>query len=149
MKIFFLLFFLYFLYFLYGAPVFSNELNDDPVCHSYGAKTIEARVIGDSSEAIILCQFGISSLLDKGSVRNSVGGFGTVAVRSYRESGQGPVGRHCSSFGATLSRAEDERGQVYFLCKFFDGSWMEERTFMMGPQSGFNREMDSALGIGI
>lgn len=128
---------------------FAQEPVMDPVCRGRGAETVPVTVGADASGGAILCKFGMASYIDRGSVGNAVSGFGTLAVRNYRDSGNGPVGSHCTSFGAMLAQATDDWGRPYTLCRFFDGSMMEDRTFMMGPQSGFNREMDWALGIGL
>lgn len=139
--------FLISLIFTLGSWAHADEWPYDPACRKFGATSETVQVQG-SNQRIVLCGFGLDSFVNKDSLPVGLGGWQTMAVRSYVESGNSPMGSgHCSQYGANLERAVTSKGRNFSLCVFFDNSSMEEQTFSHGPHSGFNIEMDSALGI--
>lgn len=138
-----------FLLVLASLHALADQWPYDSECRRFGADSETVTLTEGSPNQVILCQFGLFSYIEKETLRRSYGGYGTQAVRSYVESGKEPMGsEHCAMAGAHIVEAKDSRGRFYGLCEFFDGSMMEESTFSNGPKSNFNREMNSALGLG-
>lgn len=69
-----------------------------------------------------------------------------LAVAAYlnRESAA-TRGGVCGTYDAELLEARDGQGQSFNLCKFQDGSFIEETTLWLGPDSGSTDALDKAL----
>lgn len=129
-----------------GNWAFADQWPYDPACYRYNATSETVQLFG-TNEKVVLCKFGIGSMIDKNSLRYSPPGFGSEAVRAYRENGQDPFGKSCAFYRASLTTGVGSNQRSYSLCRWFDGSVMEDQTFQMGPRSAFNQEMNGALGI--
>jgi putative hemolysin len=137
-----------FLLVLASLNALADEWPYDSDCRRFGADSETVTLTDGAPNQVVLCQFGLFSYIEKETLRRSYGGYGTQAVRAYVDSAQEPMGEHCTMAGAHVIAGKDSRGRSYGLCEFFDGSIMEESTFSNGPRSNFNREMNSALGLG-
>lgn len=131
---------------LFSVSALGDPWPYDPVCRRFNASSDTVQIIG-MNEGVVLCKFGIGSYVDKNSLPTSISRPETLAVRAYRQNDSEPIGRHCTEFGAQYRRAIGSNGQEYSVCYFFDHSVMEEQTFLMGPESTFNSEMNQALGL--
>lgn len=135
---------------LIASQALADEWPYDPVCRRFSADSETVQIVGANHPPVVLCRFGLSSYIDKGSLPwapGGVGGFEKMAVRAYKELDGEPFNRSCGFHGATLWRAVDSRGRSYTLCRFIDNSFIEEQTFSWGPESSFNSHLNDALGI--
>ncbi len=119
----------------------------DPICRQAGATSETVKVDG-KTKPVVLCQFGMSSMIDNGSIRQ-IGFNETMAVQNYKAvNDSNPFAdRDCRKAGAQLLKATASNGRLYKVCYFFDSSVMEEETFIEGPESSINWELNAALGV--
>ena len=120
----------------------------DAICRKFNATSETVTLTQPREQTVVLCKFGVGSFIEKNTLDKSWGGgWETWAVREYKNNRPEPFGESCARYGAWIYPAKNSRGQEYRLCIFGDNSMMEERTFGYGSTSGWNREMDWALGI--
>ena len=101
-------------------------------------------LIVKSQKEISLCFFKDSGIGAKTFSDYKSSGDKTEALSAYQK---GATGAHrggvCGSFSAELVEASDNSGQTFNVCKFEDGSYIEETTLWLG--AGNNEELDKAL----
>ncbi len=79
--------------------------------------------------------------LQKASEKNS-----PEAVKAFQKGMRERVsGGVCGSFGAELLEAKDSKGNQYNLCRFPDGSVIEETTLWLGPDSLLGEKLGRIL----
>ncbi len=95
-------------------------------------------------DQIGFCAYG-QALLDAPSLmQNAYEGQKTLAVQALNRTL--PHGYpNCLSAKAQLVQAEDLEGVPYQLCKFADGSWVEQNTLQAGLMSQQNAGLKAAL----
>jgi hypothetical protein len=119
----------------------------DAQCRRYNATSETVLVETTPPEKWVLCKFGLNSYIESRSIDYVGAGVGNWALQAYARNTHYPLGRQCYQDGAFIRRAKDSKGRLYSLCVFGDRSAMEQQTFAYGPNSGYNTEMDWALGI--
>lgn len=68
------------------------------------------------------------------------------SIQAYKNrKSSGARGGVCGSFGATLVQGSDAEGQEFNICRFSDGSVIEETTLWLGPGAGGHGALDRAL----
>lgn len=68
------------------------------------------------------------------------------AVLAYKNRNASAArGGICGSFDAEAIQGKDTEGQTFNICKFSDGSLMEETTLWLGPGAGTTQGLDKAL----
>lgn len=93
---------------------------------------------------ISLCFFKEAGIGAKTLFSFKENGEKTEALTAYQKGSTGAQrGGVCGSFSAELVEVSDSTGQVFNLCKFDDGSYIEETTLWLG--SGHNEELDKVL----
>ncbi len=111
-------------------------------CHPRKAELVE---LTQGENEINLCLFGEALVgaetLQKASEKNS-----PDAVKAFQKGQRERVsGGVCGSFGAELVEAKDSKGNQYNLCRFPDGSVMEETTLWLGPDSLLGEKLGRIL----
>lgn len=97
-----------------------------------------------AQKEINLCFFKESGIGAKTLLEFKENGEKTEALTAYQKGSSGAQrGGVCGSFSAELVEVSDSTGQVFNLCKFDDGSYIEETTLWLG--SGHNEELDKVL----
>lgn len=134
---------------LFSQFALADEWPYDPVCRNYNAKseTMTVTSFNGQTSKIVLCVFGVGSYIDADSIENSWGNYQSYAVFNYSLNTPDPYTEGCEHYGAWYSQGVDSQGRTYRLCEWGDRSIMEEVTFRNGPRSGWNNQMDWALGI--
>ena len=120
----------------------------DQICRNHGATSETVKLYQPREQTIVLCKFGVGSFIERDTLDKTwVSGWEPYAVREYKNNRPTPFTDSCRRFGAWVYSGIGSGGQRYDICVFTDNSMMEDRTFSYGPTSGWNTEMDWALGI--
>lgn len=67
------------------------------------------------------------------------------SIQAYKQRKPATNGGGCESFNADAVDAVDSNQQMFSVCRFPDGSLIEENTLELGPNSGDTEALDRAL----
>lgn len=97
---------------------------------------------------IQVCKLGFRSVIEINTLdRSYLNDYGPHANQAYRQTPYSDF-QACQRFGGRRSRGVDPQSKlIYNVCEFSDRSAIGEDTLSDGYTSGWNRELNRALGI--
>lgn len=96
--------------------------------------------IHEPHKELPLCVFGEAAVGSEAFFEHTVGGPERMALIAYKRGLS-----DCSFAGGYLVEGIDSNMQSFTICKFADGSLIEEGTLLRGPGHPFNTSLDAAL----
>ncbi|KYG61253.1 hypothetical protein [Bdellovibrio bacteriovorus] len=100
--------------------------------------------VGSDEQA--LCLFGDASIgAETFFLFKTNAGVGDAIDAYKHRKSSSPRGGVCGAFDAELIEGKDTSGRTFNICRFDDGSLIEETTLWLGAGSGSNEALDRAL----
>ena len=117
-------------------------------CLNHGGELAVFTIQNLQIKSVKICSFGFSSQIEVNTLDRSYMNpwGGPQANQVYRQSDYGQFGI-CERNSGRRIRGRDSQGRFSDFCFFQDRSVIGTRTLEDGIQSGWNRELNRALGI--
>ena len=128
------------------AGVSSFAANNNPWMRACRIEAGQFWVLKAGSEEYSMCFFGESAVGAEALFQFKSKSATPEAVVAYKNRNASSArGGICGSFDAEVLQGKDTDGQTFNVCKFSDGSLIEETTLWLGPGAGTTLGLDKAL----